>query len=744
MDALSLIEPRIDNFLYLNRDNKWRDFHWRGLEVRDDGALQLTPLPLFAGQPLEHIEAPEGPAGIAQAPDGTIYFSDPANHQLNRIGCDGLLTVLRCAGGEGSTPSQLDTPRGLFISKYRRAIFVADSNNHRIQIFDLESGQLVHMLGQSSGMSGPHASIVTGRFNIPWTLTGDNDGNVYVVDYGNRRVQKFDYLGQVIESFWEILAAAHVLKQPSDIAARSQNNEVRLYIVDRTAHAIFVVDGDGYLLRDEHNQPICIGAAQLKNPMGIAVDRDAIYVGDNELHRILKFSVADHSFLGEAVGYEGPVAGLALNDQGTLLVNTGGTGAPLQLPIEGYASRGMLWSNAISASTAKVSWHGVQAQSGRLPANVHLRLFFHTSNDVNDRPRVDPDAVDPFADPRWKPRDGSPDPFIDAHDVFIGGPPTGFLWIGALFLSDGRDTPVVPQMLVEFDHDGYIVELPALYQTESRSRDFLVRFLALTETLFQDLETSIRDLPRLFDPHAVPKEFLPWLATWLALSLDENRDEQEQRQLIASAFERYGRRGTVAGLRESLRLFAGVNAIIQEPVLNAEWWSLPSPVETCGCHKARAKTKEPELQATENSILGVTTMLAAAQPQGAVVGTTATLDYSNLITNEEFGTPLFEDVAHQFTVQISSAELRCPEVESYVRRVLDREKPAHTDYHLCTIQPLMRVGFQATVGIDAVVGDSVKHSSALGSDSYEGLVLSGEPPARLGNQSRVGIATRVG
>ncbi len=742
MDAVSLIEPRIDNFLYLNRDNKWRDFNWRGLAVRPDGALQLSPLPLFAGQPLEDIQNPDGPAGIAQAPDGTIYFSDPANHRLNRIGCDGLQTVLGCNGGEGSTPSQFDTPRGLFISTYRHAIFVADSNNHRIQIFDLESGQLVHVFGQTSETSRPHPSSLTGQFNTPWTLTGDNDGNVYVVDYGNRRVQKFNYLGQVVESFWDMLASACVFQQPSDIAARLQDDGVQLYIVDRQAHAIFVADRDGNLLRDYHSRPVAIGAAQLKNPMGIAVDEDAIYVGDNELHRILKFSTADHSFLGEAVGYQGPVADLELDDRGTLLVHTGGTSAPLQLPLKGYAARGILWSNAISASSAKVSWHGVQAQSGSLPANVHLRLFFHTSNDVNDRPQVDPDASEPFADPRWKPRSGSPDPFIDAHDLFIGGLPARFLWLGALFLSDGRDTPVVPQMLVEFNHDGYIVELPALYQTETKSRDFLVRFLALTETLFQDLETNIRDLPRLFDPHAVPKEFLSWLATWLGLSLDENSDEQEQRELIASAFEMYGRRGTVDGLRESLRLFAGVNAIIQEPVLNAEWWSLPSPVETCGCHKARAK--EQELQATENSILGVTTMLAVAQPQGAVVGTTATLDYSNLITNEEFGTPLFEDVAHQFTVQISSAELRCPEAVSRVRRVLDREKPAHTDYHLCTIQPRMRVGFQATVGIDAVVGDSVKHSSVLGSDSYEGLVLSGEPAARLGKQSRVGIATRVG
>lgn len=39
-----------NNFLYLNRDNRWPDFAWDGLELRQGGALQLFSLPLFEGE----------------------------------------------------------------------------------------------------------------------------------------------------------------------------------------------------------------------------------------------------------------------------------------------------------------------------------------------------------------------------------------------------------------------------------------------------------------------------------------------------------------------------------------------------------------------------------------------------------------------------------------------------------------------------------------------------------------------
>ena len=85
--------------------------------------------------------------------------------------------------------------------------------------------------------------------------------------------------------------------------------------------------------------------------MGIAVGEDAVYVGDNGLQRVLTFKRdglrRDGSFTlaGEAVGYQGPVAALALDGQGSLLVHTGTSLAPVRLAINrGYRTEGMLWS----------------------------------------------------------------------------------------------------------------------------------------------------------------------------------------------------------------------------------------------------------------------------------------------------------------------------------------------------------------------------------------------------------------
>jgi hypothetical protein len=138
-------------------------------------------------------------------------------------------------------------------------------------------------------------------------------------------------------------------------------------------------------------------------------------------------------------------------------------------------------------------------------------------------------------------------------------------------------------------------------------------------------------------------------------------------------------------------------------------------------------------------------MLAPAHAQGAVVGTTATLDQSHLITNEDFGLPLFEDVAHQFSVQVYRGQMKCAETLPQVRVVIELEKPAHTSYHLCIIEPRMRIGFQARVGIDTAVSGPLPamtsgEALALGQDT----VLGGQPPARVGEHTTVGPTARVG
>ena len=160
-------------------------------------------------------------------------------------------------------------------------------------------------------------------------------------------------------------------------------------------------------------------------------------------------------------------------------------------------------------------------------------------------------------------------------DFFLGGDRAQYLWVGARFSSNGLSSAVLPQMRVEFNRAGYAEFLPAIYRERTACGDFLKRFLALFESFFAEAERDIARLPKFFDPASIPKEYLPWLEGWLALETEEDWSEERQRQTIAEAFTRHARRGTREGLRDSMLLYAGVSAIIQEPILNAAWWALP-------------------------------------------------------------------------------------------------------------------------------------------------------------------------
>jgi phage tail-like protein len=348
---------------------------------------------------------------------------------------------------------------------------------------------------------------------------------------------------------------------------------------------------------------------------------------------------------------------------------------------DGFATWGVFRGGPFSAMDGPTPWYQLQAYADSLPEGTHVQLFTLTTDEA-DIGAFDAAADDPFPKAAgWHaaPRDGL--------DLVIPNPPACFLWIGGVLRGDGQTSPSIRQIRVDYGRDTYLSLLPAIYGKDASRRDFLQRFLSLHESVLGSLEGVIADLPLLFDPSAAPNgefpSWLSWLAGWLAFDLNEAWSEAETRQNLARAFQLYGQRGTVEGLRRYLKLYAGVEARIEEPGLQAALWSLG-----------------------ETSTLGFTTMLAPAHPQGAVVGTSATLGQSHLTRGDDFGAVLFEDVAHRFCVQVYCAELTRPGALADVQAVIEREKPAHTTYHLCVIEPHMRVGVQARVGIDAIVAEA--------------------------------------
>ena len=106
----------------------------------------------------------------------------------------------------------------------------------------------------------------------------------------------------------------------------------------------------------------------------------------------------------------------------------------------------------------------------------------------------------------------------------------------------------------------YLEYLPAIHHQDS----FLGRFLLPFETVLTGLEGLLSTIDRYFAPALTDPEFLPWLATWVTLVLDEEWPEAKRRRLIGEAVKLYQERGTVRGLKRYLKIYTGLEPEIRE------------------------------------------------------------------------------------------------------------------------------------------------------------------------------------
>ena len=102
----------------------------------------------------------------------------------------------------------------------------------------------------------------------------------------------------------------------------------------------------------------------------------------------------------------------------------------------------------------------------------------------------------------------------------------------------------------------YLNHLPALYEQD----EFMGRFLMLFESFWRPISQQIAAVHNYLDPGLTPPNFLPWLAGWFDMSLDDQWDEDQQRELIKSLIWLFRRRGTRAALQRTLEI------LTREPV----------------------------------------------------------------------------------------------------------------------------------------------------------------------------------
>ena len=147
------------------------------------------------------------PSGIAIGKDETLYIVDSRNNRVQKFGLDGKF--LGKFGSAGSADGQFNLPWGMCLDSDDN-IFVADWRNDRVQSFTSD-GKWLASFGTpgtggdcynarvKGGITSSHAPV--GRLNRPTGVCVDQDGDIYIADWLNNRVQVLTPDGRFITEF---------------------------------------------------------------------------------------------------------------------------------------------------------------------------------------------------------------------------------------------------------------------------------------------------------------------------------------------------------------------------------------------------------------------------------------------------------------------------------------------------------------------------------------------------------------
>ena len=204
-------------------------------------------------------------------------------------------------GSVGTDEDEFDKPTDLAISNDGKKLYVVDSKNNRIKIFELTGGdncprgtdEIINdevCFDDDFGSSGSG----DGRFDIPTDLAINPDnGDIYVVDSENNRVQRFQSDGDFdnLEFGSSDNDDDEYLGSPSAIAVHKKTDYI--YVADSDTDSISVFDDDGDFLFNFGDTGS--DDDEFRNPSGMIIDNneDILYVADTDNNRIQIFELTD-------------------------------------------------------------------------------------------------------------------------------------------------------------------------------------------------------------------------------------------------------------------------------------------------------------------------------------------------------------------------------------------------------------------------------------------------------------------
>lgn len=190
---------------------------------------------------------------------GNIYVVDRSGNMVVKYSPSG--DSIRAVSGYGSGSLQFDEPVAIH-ARRGNEIYVVDYNNHRVQRFN----RLLDYIGTIYTRDDPEESK---RFGYPRDIAVTRQGDLLIVDGENRRVISIDPLGNLTRAFGDVNAGAGRLIDPREIETDENDN---IYVLDEGE----IVQFDPFGNYMQRIPPLLGGKIHT-----ISIDRDTLLIADS-------------------------------------------------------------------------------------------------------------------------------------------------------------------------------------------------------------------------------------------------------------------------------------------------------------------------------------------------------------------------------------------------------------------------------------------------------------------------------
>jgi DNA-binding beta-propeller fold protein YncE len=262
-------------------------------EQSDSDKSQSKPMPFQLIFPWGIAIDSKGLVYVADQKVGAVFIFNTENHdtQLIRNGFEAHFGWINCLAiddddrlfvsdgkldrvivfnpkheVEGQITEGLVDPVGLAIDTNNRFLYVVDTQQDQVLVYDADSFKLLRRIGTAGKK---HFLMTPGDFAAPQGVAVDKEGNVYVTDTLNDRVEIFDADGNFISTFGKAGDGPGYFARPKGIAV---DGDGHIWVADTMQDRLQVFNKEGQLLTY-----IGLGHGQLPGQfsslIGVAVDK---------------------------------------------------------------------------------------------------------------------------------------------------------------------------------------------------------------------------------------------------------------------------------------------------------------------------------------------------------------------------------------------------------------------------------------------------------------------------------------